>query len=320
MAGLAKTFETLDEDLIGTLVTFLDPLELVRLGATCKRLRELFNRQEVWEHKAIDDFGDRFTITTILDSAGLDLGEQNKPEPEDWRQYYVERHQAMEEMNQDTDAQVAQSEKDFEEAQALLKGFQSSGEIESLSKAAQLMVRVLDYFPGHAGCYHLLGFTLYVLNELEDAQTVLDIGSMVDPTYEPIQELTLEIQRLQDGYGSTMTEGAPLLDSSKELSAPLKAALTDIFNTFDKDKDGGLSPKELSDFVFKTNGSRPPAAFLTQMGLQFGKDAKGYLTLQGFFNFFLEQTLEDPIETRRDLEKHGWDGDRLVRIDVPRIA
>ncbi|KAI8360986.1 hypothetical protein B0O80DRAFT_380679 [Mortierella sp. GBAus27b] len=137
--------------------------------------------------KAIDDFGDRFTITTILDSAGLDLGEQNKPEPEDWRQYYVERHQAMEEMNQDTDAQVAQSEKDFEEAQALLKGFQSSGEIESLSKAAQLMVRVLDYFPGHAGCYHLLGFTLYVLNELEDAQTVLDIGSMVDPTYEPIQ-------------------------------------------------------------------------------------------------------------------------------------
>jgi hypothetical protein len=44
-----------------------------------------------------------------------------------------------------------------------------------------------DYFPGHAGCYHLLGFTLYVLNELEDAQTVLDIGSMVDPGYEPIQ-------------------------------------------------------------------------------------------------------------------------------------
>jgi len=128
-------------------------------------------------------------------------------------------------------------------------------------------------------------------------------------------ELTEEIERLQDGYESTLTDGAPLLDSSKALSAPLKAALTDIFNTFDKDKDGGLSPTELSDFVFKTNGSRPPQAFLKQMGLQFGKNAKGYLTLEGFFNFFLEQTLEDPVETRRDLERHGWDGDRLVRAD-----
>lgn len=44
-----------------------------------------------------------------------------------------------------------------------------------------------DYFPGHAGCYHLLGFTLYVLNELEDALSILEIGSMVDPNYEPIR-------------------------------------------------------------------------------------------------------------------------------------
>lgn len=178
----------------------------------------------------------------------------------------------------------------------------------------------LDNFPGHAGCYHLLGFTLYVLNELEDALSLLEIGSMVDPNYEPINELTQEIQGLLDGYGSTMTDAAPLLDNAKELSNRLKAALTAIFNNFDKDKDGSLSPAELSEFVFKTNGSRPPAAFLSQMGIQFGKDAKGYLTLEGFFNFFLEQTLEDPIETRRDLEKHGWDGDRLVRCDVARNA
>jgi len=159
-----------------------------------------------------------------------------------------------------------------------------------------------------------------VLNELEDALSLLDIGSMVDPDYGPIIELTLEIQNLQEGYGSTMTEGAPLLDNSKELSAPLKFVLTSIFNSFDKDQDGSLSPAELSEFVFVTNGSRPPNAFLTQMGIQFGKDAKGYLTLEGFFNFFLEQTLEDPIETRRDIEKHGWDGDRLVRIEIAKNA
>ncbi|KAF9202496.1 hypothetical protein BGZ49_007346 [Haplosporangium sp. Z 27] len=320
MANPNKTFDTLTEDLIGILASYLEPVDMVHLGATCKHLYTTINRQEIWEEKAVDDFGDRFTITSILDSAGLDLGEQNKPEPQDWREYYKERYLAMAEMNKDSDNQIVKSEKDYEEAQELLKGFQSSGEIDSLSKAAQLMVGILDNFPGHAGCYHLLGFALYVLNELEDALSLLEIGSMVDPNYEPITELTNEIQRLLDGYGSSMTEGAPLLDSSKELSSPLKTALTAIFNTFDKDQDGGLSPSELSEFVYKTNGSRPPAAFLTQMGLQFGKDAKGYLTLQGFFNFFLEQTLEDPIETRRDLEKHGWDGDRLVRCDVARNA
>ncbi|KAF9432172.1 hypothetical protein BGZ76_011172 [Entomortierella beljakovae] len=320
MASLNKTFDTLSEDLIVILVSYLEPAEMVHLGATCRRLNESINRPEIWEEKAIDDFGDRFTITKILCSSGLDLGEQDKPEPEDWREYYKERHLSMAQLNKDSDSLVEKSEKDYETVQELLKGFQSTGEIDSLSEAAQLMIGILDNFPGHAGCYHLLGFTLYVLNDLEDALTLLEIGSMVDPNYEPIIELNDEIQRLLDGYGSTMTEGAPLLDSAKELSTPLKAALTAIFNSFDKDGDGSLAPKELSDFVFKTNGSRPPAAFLTQMGLQFGKDSKGYLTLEGFFNFFLEQTLEDPIETRRDLEKHGWDGDRLVRCDVARNA
>ncbi|KAG0287102.1 hypothetical protein BGZ96_008915 [Linnemannia gamsii] len=315
-----KTFDTLTEDLIEILASYLEPLDMVHLGATCKHLQKSINRPEIWEHKAVDDFGDRFTITSILDSAGLDLGDQLKPEPSDWCQYYQERHAAMTKMNAGADDQIAKSEKDYDEAQELLRGFQSTGDVDSLSNAAQLMVGVLDNFPGHAGCYHLLGFTLYVLNELEDALSLLEIGSMVDPNYEPINELTSEIQGLLEGYGSTMTEGAPLLDNAKELSAPLKAALTAIFNSFDMDKDGSLKPSELSDFVYKTNGSRPPQAFLTQMGIQFGKDAQGYLTLEGFFNFFLEQTLEDPIETRRDLEKHGWDGDRLVRCDIARNA
>ncbi|KAF9420793.1 hypothetical protein BGZ94_009037 [Podila epigama] len=315
-----KTIDTLTEDLLEILASYLEPRDLLHLAATSKHFHSSLNRPGIWEHKAVDDFGDRFTITSILNSAGLELGEQNKPEPSDWKRYYKERHLAMVELNKDADTLIAQSEKDYNQAQELLRGFQSSGEIGSLNKAAQLMVGILDNFPGHAGCYHLLGFTLYVLNELEDALSLLEIGSMVDPSYEPISELTTEIQGLLDGYGSTMTDGAPLLDSNKALSEPLKAALTDIFRTFDKDRDGGLSPSELSDFVYKTNGSRPPAAFLTQMGLQFGKTAKGYLSLEGFFNFFLEQTLDDPIETRRDLEKHGWDGDRLVRIEVAKIA
>jgi hypothetical protein len=81
-----------------------------------------------------------------LDSAGLELGAQNKPEPSDWKKYYRERHLAMAELNKDADAQIAQSEKDYDQAQELLRGFQASGEIDSLSQAAQLMVGVLGTY------------------------------------------------------------------------------------------------------------------------------------------------------------------------------
>lgn len=70
--------------------------------------------------------------------------------------YYRERHLAMAELNKDADAQIAQSEKDYDQAQELLRGFQASGEIDSLSQAAQLMVGVL-------GTFILCVFSLYCL-------------------------------------------------------------------------------------------------------------------------------------------------------------
>ncbi|KAF8950811.1 hypothetical protein BGZ52_001351, partial [Haplosporangium bisporale] len=138
-----KTFDTLTEDLLEILASYLEPVDLLHLAATSKHLHAALSQPNIWEHKAVDDFGDRFTITSILDSAGLELGAQNKPEPSDWKKYYRERHLAMAELNKDADAQIAQSEKDYDQAQELLRGFQASGEIDSLSQAAQLMVGVL---------------------------------------------------------------------------------------------------------------------------------------------------------------------------------
>ena len=45
----------------------------------------------------------------------------------------------------------------------------------------------------------MLGFTLYVLNELEDALSLLEIGSMVDPNYEPISGMCLYISHWTRG-------------------------------------------------------------------------------------------------------------------------
>jgi len=197
-----KTFDTLTEDLIEILASYLEPLDMLNLGASCKHLYKSISRPEIWEQyvhclhsiplkygnvreqsafswehresavpavaflmfsqltsirnivfvyihsKAVDDFGDRFTITQILDSAGLDLGGENKPEPSDWRAYYKERHLAMAEMNKDPDTLIAKSEKDYDEAQELLKSFQSTGDVDALSKAAQLNVRILG-----KGCF-----------------------------------------------------------------------------------------------------------------------------------------------------------------------
>jgi hypothetical protein len=44
-----KTFDTLTEDLIEILASYLEPLDMVHLGATCKHLQKSINRPEIWE-------------------------------------------------------------------------------------------------------------------------------------------------------------------------------------------------------------------------------------------------------------------------------
>jgi len=50
-----------------------------------------------------------------------------------------------------------------------------------------------------------------------------------------------------------------------------------------------------------------------------GADGNGdadKLTLEAFLAFYLKQTLEDPSETRSDLEKFGYDSKLLIQRDV----
>ena len=49
----------------------------------------------------------------------------------------------MAQMNMDADAEAAQSDKDYKEAWELLRGVQASGDIHSLSRAAQLLIGIL---------------------------------------------------------------------------------------------------------------------------------------------------------------------------------
>lgn len=54
-----------------------------------------------------------------------------------------------------------------------------------LALVASKMMWILDVFPAHGGCYYILGFILFVLNKLEEAMILLQMGRAVDPTFEP---------------------------------------------------------------------------------------------------------------------------------------
>ncbi|KAK9710501.1 hypothetical protein K7432_008396 [Basidiobolus ranarum] len=199
----------------------------------------------------------------------------------------------------------------FGQIQELLKKFQLEQDMDILVEACVKVFSVLDFYPGNAGCYHLLGFICYLLNSLNEALTLLQIGKSIDETYEPIDELQREINKLLDEIEGDEGE-QPLLEGT-DLSNPFKAVLEELFDTFDEDKDGALNMEEMDQFVFKTNGLHPPPPFFEQLCQMFNSNQYG-LTVQGFFEFFLQQTLDDPLETRSDLEKHGYDPKTFVRI------
>ncbi|CAO3592512.1 unnamed protein product [Absidia cylindrospora] len=100
----------------------------------------------------------------------------------------------------------------------------------------------------------------------------------------------------------------PVLDpDGTALSSPLLQVLHTLFTEFDKDQDDALRHEELDHYVFSTNGQHPSDEFLSAMGQRFGANEKGWLTKEGFLAFYLEQTLGDQDETRKDMAAHGYD-------------
>lgn len=135
------------------------------------------------------------------------------------------------------------------------------------------------------------------MNQLEDALDILDMGRLVDSSFEPFDgkccqnvgiNLTLifalELEKeiltiMQNDKGEN--NDLPLL-VNENLSPELLRVLFEIFNTFDEDRDDCLNPKELDLFVFSTNGQHPPTSFIENMGQRFGSNEQGWLTKKGF--------------------------------------
>jgi len=91
-----------------------------------------------------------------------------------------------------------------------------------------------------------------------------------------------------------------------EITAEFQNVLTQIFNRFDKDKDGALSQHELDTFHRVVNGTPISPSTVKFLLDHFDVNHKG-LTLTGFIGFYVSQTVGDAEETWKDLTKLGYD-------------
>ncbi|KAG0179943.1 hypothetical protein DFQ29_001451 [Apophysomyces sp. BC1021] len=89
-------------------------------------------------------------------------------------------------------------------------------------------------------------------------------------------------------------------DDTDEFLPKVELILREVFDRFDKDKDGAWKTEELQDFAEATNGR-------AEIVESFDVNDKDQLTYKGFYQMYHMQTLSDPEETLKDFKKHGYD-------------
>ncbi|KAI8887344.1 hypothetical protein K501DRAFT_175640 [Backusella circina FSU 941] len=134
------------------------------------------------------EFGNLFQLYSIfIKATGLelpsDLSSKFGKEPDSWREYYKQKTGSVNE--RDYTILRKQCDKEYYIAQENMKKFQDDVNYSTVIEMASKMLWILDLFPIYSGCYLILGSILYKMGRPEDALSVLEMGRMVDPTFEP---------------------------------------------------------------------------------------------------------------------------------------
>lgn len=48
-----------------------------------------------------------------------------------------------------------------------------------------MLLLCVDALPEYAACYYILSYMLFIVNRMEDALDILDMGRTINPTFEP---------------------------------------------------------------------------------------------------------------------------------------
>ncbi|KAJ2557707.1 hypothetical protein EV175_001187 [Coemansia sp. RSA 1933] len=100
---------------------------------------------------------------------------------------------------------------------------------------------------------------------------------------------------------------ADLLQDDMEFTPKCEAALVEIFERYDKDKDGALNDAELAAFANFTNGEPFTEEDLEDIRSNLKCRDDGSLIREGFLQMYSLQTnAGDEDETWKDLKKHGY--------------
>ncbi|KAG2230198.1 hypothetical protein BDF21DRAFT_413266 [Thamnidium elegans] len=96
-------------------------------------------------------------------------------------------------------------------------------------------------------------------------------------------------------------------DATGDLKPKVDKILKEIFENFDKDKDGKWNLKEIQDFATATNGRPFEDSVIEEIVESFEVDEEKSLLFAGFYQMYYMQTVSEPEETLNDFKKHGYD-------------
>ncbi len=213
-----------------------------------------------------------------------------------------------------------------------------------LTDACRLLMQVIDTMPSYVPAYHLLACICYLVHQLPTALRFLSIAREIysalpsndglnDTEFEPVEELYAEIEsEMQE-----LDEDVPLLTQDTDglpcLSTTLKTALEEIFMRFDMNGDGYWCYTELATYLHTTSLEEPffgrpspvsysaqkpspllPLPLYRKMIKQYGGSVQKGLSRDGFLSFYLQQSIVEPDETRKDVAKCGYDPVKLVKL------
>ncbi|KAG1122189.1 hypothetical protein PS15p_209648 [Mucor circinelloides] len=95
-------------------------------------------------------------------------------------------------------------------------------------------------------------------------------------------------------------------DETGDLRPKVDKILKEIFDNFDKDKDGKWDLKELQDFATATNGRPFEDAVIEEIIESFEIDKENRLLFSGFYQMYYMQTISEPEETLKDFKKRWY--------------